>query len=71
MKKANTSLKHELANVSIEMEIMREELEKYQKDLIAVTQEKDRLKYELASKKLTIIGKKNGTITSSVRKAFR
>ena len=71
IEKANTTLKHELANISIEMEIMREELEEYQKDIITITHERDKLKYELTSKKLMIVGRKNGTITPIVRKAFR
>ena len=71
MKKENTGLKLELSNVRIEIEIMQEELEEYQKDVIAITHERDRLKSELTSQKLTIIGKKKPSITPIVRKAFR
>ena len=71
MKKTNINLKQELEDVVMEIAILREELEEYQKDVIAITQERDKLKYELTSHKLTIIGKKRGSITPIVRKAFR
>ena len=71
MKKENIHLKEELENIKIVVEISQQEMEEYQKDIIAITQERDKLKYELTSKKLMIVGKKNGTITPIVRKAFR
>ena len=71
IKKENTNLKQELEDVGVEVEILKQELEEYQKDIIAVTQERDKLKYELTHQKLAVIGKKKGSITPIVKKAFR
>ena len=70
MKKTNINLKQKLEDVVMEIAILREELEEYQKDVITITQERDKLKYELTSQKLTI-NKKKISITPIVRKAFR
>ena len=71
IKKENTNLKQELEDVGVEVEILQQELEEYQKDIIVISQERDKLKYEHTNHKLTIIGKKKGSITPIVKKAFR